>query len=73
MNTSPFATSRYSALDVKDLDEVPLMSEDGVGGSDEETVWEGGGSHTRWQRRIRSHSTLVSLLFNGGWVVVLKK
>ncbi|XP_064393299.1 probable phospholipid-transporting ATPase IIA isoform X2 [Halichondria panicea] len=63
---------RYSALDVKDLDEVPLMSEDGVGGSDEETVWEGGGSHTRWQRRIRSHSTLVSLLFNGGWVVVLK-
>ncbi len=49
------------------------MSEDGVGGSDEETVWEGGGSHTRWQRRIRSHSTLVSLLFNGGWVVVLKK
>ena len=28
---------------MKDLDEVPLMSgEDGGGGSDEETVWEGG-------------------------------
>ena len=56
------------------MDEVPLMSEDGGGEEDEETtLWEGGGSQTKWHRRIRSHSTLVSLLFDGGWQVVLKK
>ncbi len=67
--------SRYSALDVHDLDEVPLMSEDGgVGESEnEETLWEASGSHTKWRRRIRSHTTLMSLLLNGGWIVVLKK
>ncbi len=73
-------SSRYSALEVRDLDEVALLSEDGggVGGSGsegEESVWENSGStrRTRWRRRIRSHTTLVSLLFNGGWLIVLKK
>ena len=72
-------TCRYSALNVKDLDDVPLMSEDGGAGEggdsedEESTLWEAGGSRTRWKRRIRSHTTLVSLFFNGGWLVVLKK
>ena len=83
--TSKFLSSnshtycRYSALNVKDLDDVPLMSEDGGAGEggdsedEENTFWEAGGSRTRWKRRIRSHTTLVSLFLYGGWLVVLKK
>jgi len=64
--------ARYSVLEGRELDEVPLVSEDGgVVSDEEETIWEASG--TRWRRRIQSHSTLVSLLFNGGWSVVLKK
>ena len=51
-------TCRYSALNVKDLDDVPLMSEDGGAGEggdsedEESTLWEAGGSRTRWESHV---------------------
>ena len=76
---------RYSALELNDmdLDEIPLMNEERGVASDEEreeekddvegTVWHQLGGRRRWQQRMRSHSTLVGLIFGGGWKVVLKK
>ena len=60
----------YSPLDVGDMDEVPLMS-DGEEDSDEEetTIWES----KKWQRRLKSRSTLYTLIFDGGWQLMLKK
>ena len=80
----------YTALELSDMDEVPLMMDDevGVANSDEEAeeeeedeedeiadgrAWGRFGGRRRWQRRIRSHSTLLGLLCGGGWQVGLSK
>lgn len=89
----------YTALDIHDMDEIPLVNheEDGGGGrvsndgreemeedvddrDDEEGVegsssvmWERVGGRKRWQQRMKSHSTLVSLLCGEGWQVLLAK
>ncbi len=68
------------------MDDVPLMSDDRGVVSEEEEEGEGGegedgGSggqgawHGRrnWQTQIRSHSTLIGLVFGGGWQVALSK
>lgn len=71
----------YSALELNDMDEIPLMGEErGIPSNEEEddeeeeeVVWEGLGGRRKWQQRMRSHSTLLGLVCGGGWKVVLKK
>jgi hypothetical protein len=77
----------YTALQLNDMDmdEIPLMSDEMgvVSDEDEEEVelkeevegvmWQGLGGRKKWQRRIRSHTTLLGLIFGGGWQVVLAK
>ena len=73
----------YKALDtVGEMDDVPLMSGD-EGDQDEEREGESSegetlifdrlGGRQRWQRRIRSRSTLFNLICDGGWQVMLRK
>ena len=80
---------QYKALPdtVGDLDEIPLMSggEDGYGGTDDEgasgksddegedVIFDQLGGRQRWQRRIRSRSTLFNLICDGGWQLMLRK
>lgn len=80
---------RYSALELNDMDEIPLDMDEGplINGrdvpSDEEdeeveqrtegVVWERLGGRKRWHQRMRSHSTLLGLICGGGWQVVLSK
>ncbi len=74
---------RYSALDIDDMDQIPLMNDEGGVASEEEieeekeevdnTIWQHVGGKKRWQQRMRSHSTLVSLLCGGGWQIMLTK
>lgn len=78
----------YTALELSDMDEIPLMGgEVGVASDEEEEeeekgevgrggegrVWQQIGGRKRWQRRMRSHSTLLGLICGGGWQVVLNK
>ena len=74
----------YTALELNDMDEIPLMGEEHHGGihsdegeEDEEEMggagWERLGGRKRWQQRMRSHSTLLGLICGGGWKVVLTK
>ncbi len=76
-------TSRvhYSSLvqEAEILDEVPLLSEgeeeeeeEGEEGEEgEEVAWRA--SRRKWQRRLRSQSSFVAWLFDGGWQLLLKK
>ncbi len=79
---------RYSALEVSDMDDVPLMNEERGVASDEEEeeegeegeekgggvgAWHRLGGRRNWQRQIRSRSSLLGLLFGGGWQVALNK
>ena len=73
---------QYKPLDYAgEMDDIPLMSGDeGVRYSEEEGDSEGDavlfdqlGGRQRWQRRIRSRSTLFNLICGGGWQVVLRK
>ena len=58
------------------MDEVPLMSDSG---EEEEEEDEGGREgeeclrSKRWKNRIKSHSSFVSWLCDGGWLLLLKK
>ena len=78
---------QYKALPdtvVGDMDEIPLMSGDD-GGTDyegtsgksddegEDVIFDQLGGRQRWQRRIRSRSTLFNLICNGGWQLMLRK
>ena len=67
---------RYLSLEAENMDEVPLMSDSG----EEEEEDEGGGREgeeclrsKRWKNRIKSHSSFVSWLCDGGWLLLLKK
>ena len=73
---------QYKPLDFAgEMDDIPLMSGDeGIKYSEEEGDSEGDtvlfdqlGGRQKWQRRIRSRSTLFSLICGGGWQVVLRK
>ena len=77
---------RYTALEVNDMDDVPLMNEEGGVPSDDEEdegegeergsgkgAWHHLGGRRNWQQQMRSHSTLLGLLFGGGWQIALKK
>ena len=62
-------------LEGESLDEVPLMREEGEGegeesGESSREMWVG---RRRWRNRIRSRSSLVGLLFDGGWQLLLRK
>lgn len=77
----------YTSLELSDMDEIPLMSDERGVASDEEeeeeeeemmeevegVVWQRLGGRKRWQRRMRSHTTLLGLICGGGWQVVLAK
>lgn len=75
----------YSALDLNDMDDIPLVTDRGVASSDDEEaeeeekeegegrMWHQLGGRRRWQQRIRSHSTLLGLICGGGWQVLLTK
>lgn len=74
----------YTALELSDMDEVPLMSDERGVASDEEEgeeeveemegmVWQRLGGRKKWQRRMRSHTTLLGLICGGGWQVMLAK
>lgn len=74
---------QYKALPdtVGDMDEIPLISGDdgeidSEGKSDnegEDVIFDQLGGRQRWQRRIRSRSTLFNLICDGGWQLVLRK
>ena len=74
---------QYKPLDfAEEMDDIPLMSGDeGVRYSEEEgedsegdtVIFDQLGGRQRWQRRIRSRSTLFNLICGGGWQVVLRK
>lgn len=77
----------YTPLEVNDMDEIPLMSDEKGMASDEEeeeveeegkeeaegVVWQRLGSRKKWQQRMRSHMTLLGLICGGGWQVLLAK
>lgn len=73
----------YTALELSDMDEVPLMSDERGVASDEEVeeereeveglAWQRLGGRRKWQRRMQSHWTLLGLICGGGWQVVLSK
>ena len=77
----------YTPLEVNDMDEIPLMSDEKGVVSDEEEeegeeeakdeaeglVWQRLGGRKKWQQRMRSHTTLLGLICGGGWQVVLAK
>lgn len=65
-----------------DMDDIPLMSGDEVEyniegeGEDSEgdtVIFDQLGGRQRWQRRIKSRSTLFNLICVGGWQVILRK
>jgi hypothetical protein len=78
---------QYKALPdtvVGDMDEIPLMSGEDGGTDDEGAEWKSDdegedvifdqlGGRQRWQRRIRSRSTLFNLICDGGWQLMLRK
>lgn len=78
---------QYKALPdtvVGDMDEIPLMSGDDGGTDDEgfsgksddegeDVIFDQLGGRQRWQRRIRSRSTLFNLICDGGWHLMLRK
>lgn len=77
---------QYTALPdaVGDMDEIPLMSGDdgeidSEGGEEksdnegEDVIFDQLGGRQRWQRRIRSRSTLFNLICDGGWQLMLRK
>ena len=78
---------QYKALPdtvVGDMDEIPLMSGDDGGTDDEgfsgksddegeDVIFDQLGGRQRWQRRIRSRSTLFNLICDGGWQLMLRK
>lgn len=77
----------YAPLELRDMDEVPLMVGDERGGASDEEEEEGGEEEEgkeegkvwhgvrrkRWQHRMRSRGTLLGLVCGGGWQVVLNK
>ena len=69
---------RYSSLKVGDMDEIPLMRDEGVEEEEEEQEEESGTWHqmqgrNRWSQRMMSYSTLLGLICGGGWQVGLSK
>ena len=78
---------KYSSLEVGDMDEVPLINEEDEREEEEEededdkgnqregrmSLWYQLGGRRRWRQRMKSHSTLMSLLCGGGWHVVWNK
>ncbi len=67
----------YSSLvqEAEILDDVPLLSDEG---DDEEEEEMGRGmawreNRRKWQRRLKSHSSFISWLCDGGWLLLLKK
>ena len=77
---------QYKALPdtMGDMDEIPLMSGDdgdsdyvGANGKsddeEEDVIFDQLGGRQRWQRRIRSRSTLFNLICDGGWQLMLRK
>ena len=76
---------QYKALPdtVGDMDDIPLMSGDerefdeGVleisDSEGEDVIFDQLGGRQKWQRRIRSHSTLFNLICDGGWQILLRK
>lgn len=73
---------RYTALEVSDMDDVPLMTGERSVASDEEEqeeededegehgrglgAWHSLGGRRNWQQQIRSRSSLLGLLFGVG-------
>ena len=71
---------QYRALE--EMDDVPLMSceerevytdEEGEDSEGDTVIFDQLGGHQKWQRRIRSRSTLFNLICDGGWQVILRK
>ena len=71
---------QYKALE--EMDDIPLMSgeerelytdEEGEDSEGDTVIFDQLGGRQRWQRRIRSRSTLFSLICDGGWPVILRK
>ena len=74
----------YSSLSSYDLMEEMGEEGEGEGGEEGEGGWESGeeeelleksrwASRRKWEQRIRSHSSLVSWFFDGGWQLLLKR
>ena len=65
---------RYLKLESENLDEVPLISEgveEGEGeGEAEKPAWN---ERQKWRHRLKSHSTFISWICDGGWQLLLKK
>ena len=65
---------RYLQLESENLDEVPLINEgveEGEGeGEMEKPAWNG---RQKWRYRLKSQSTFISWICDGGWQLLLKK
>ena len=65
---------RYLQLESENLDEVPLINEgmdEGEGeGEAEKPAWN---ERQKWRHRLKSQSTFISWICDGGWQLLLKK
>jgi len=62
----------YVPLECENLDEVSLMTEGVEEGEGEEEKLEWS-DRKKWQNRIKSQSTFISWICDGGWQLLLKK